>query len=255
MRASLTDQTARDTRAFAFVLENNISNVSEDIDTVIKVLRASGEPAADWRSVLRNYAASGGAATVSIIGADGILVASSAAPNSDVRLDLSDRDYFRVHQRTSEDRLYVSAPLTSRVTGKRVVQFTRPLRDRDGRFAGVIVASLDTERFARDYAGANLDLGGDFAVLGEDGAVRLGTGALGDLAGATLSIRAVDAAKGTDFVSFAAGGGRAAGTGVIRTAKGSPLRILVAAPNVEADPKLVWWARGTTAGALLLSLG
>ncbi len=257
-RASLADQSERDSRAFVVVLENNFSNVSEDIDTVIKMLRqaaSEGKPSVDWRSVLQNYASNGGSATVSVIGADGILIASSAAPNSDVRVDLSDRDYFRIHQRTSDDRLYVSAPLTSRVTGKRVVQFTRPLRDRDGRFAGVIAASLDAERFASDYAGARLDLGGDFAVLGEDGAVRLATGALDDLAGATLSIRAVDPAEGADFVSFSAGGGRAAGTGVIRAVKGAPLRVLVAAPNVEADPKLIWWARGTTTGAILLSLG
>lgn len=58
------------------------------------------------------------------------------------RVDLSDREHFRVH-RDGRREPFVSAPLVGRATGQWSIQFTWPLLDGDGRFDGVVVVSVD----------------------------------------------------------------------------------------------------------------
>ena len=76
--------------------------------------------------------------------------------------------------------MFISKPVLGRVSGKWSVQFTRRIVDAEGKFAGVLVVSLDPTLFARDYADLKFEQGGGFALIGEDGYVRLGTGVFGD---------------------------------------------------------------------------
>ncbi len=98
----------------------------------------------------------------------------------EAKIDLSDREHFRAHLQSDEDRLFISQPVLGRVSGKWSVQFTRGITDAEGKFAGVLVVSLDPTLFARDYADLKFEQGGGFALIGEDGYVRLGTGVFGD---------------------------------------------------------------------------
>ncbi|WP_232346277.1 bifunctional diguanylate cyclase/phosphodiesterase [Cupriavidus sp. USMAA2-4] len=84
---------------------------------------------------------------VSVIDRQGLLLYSSMAPVTD-RVDLSDREHFRVHRDAGgRDELHISDPVKGKVSGKWSIQFTRPIL-RDGAFDGVIVVSVSPEQFA-----------------------------------------------------------------------------------------------------------
>ena len=98
---------------------------------------------------------------VAVIDGKGMLVFSSI--DSQVKpVDLSDREHFRVHSEDHTDKLFISKPLLGRISQRWSIQFTRPLRDERGAFAGVIVLSVAPDYFARFYD--NIDLGGDSSI-------------------------------------------------------------------------------------------
>src|SRR5262249_20989128 len=113
------------------------------------------------------------------------------------RLDLSDREHFRVHVGATEDKLFVSKPILGKVTGKWTLQLTRPIIAADGTFAGVIVASVDPTQFSRFYDAIDVGRNGDIVLFGQDGVVRSRKGLDGDGAGQSIA--------GSEFFQVAAG--------------------------------------------------
>ncbi|MCB4820365.1 ATP-binding protein [Roseicella aerolata] len=109
---------------------------------------------------------------LALIGADGRVAWSSVEGWQPV--DLSDRAHFRAHLPLPDgspppDRLFVSEPLIGRVSNLPTLQFSRAVREADGRFAGVIVVSLDPldlSRLLRELLAG--DRGGA-AVIRQDG--------------------------------------------------------------------------------------
>src|SRR5256885_4371197 len=96
---------------------------------------------------------------VAVIGADGWL-AFSDPPGAKERIFLGDREHFKAHRGRGPDRLYISDPLRDRVSGKPAIQFTRPILDGKGRFAGVLVLSVSPQALIRVYEGLNFGANG-----------------------------------------------------------------------------------------------
>ena len=87
------------------------------------------------------------------------------------RIDLSDREHFRVHLDPETDALYISKPVIGRITRRCSVQFTRKMLDSDGNFAGVGVNSVSCDDLSRFYQ--TVDIGDGFVMLaGLDGVIR-----------------------------------------------------------------------------------
>ena len=63
------------------------------------------------------------------------------------QLYLGDREHFKVHAESQEDRLFISQPMLGHATRTWSIQFTRPIR-REGRFDGVVVLSVNPEYIA-----------------------------------------------------------------------------------------------------------
>jgi methyl-accepting chemotaxis protein len=110
-----------------------------------------------------------------IIGPDGYLKASTAEYTG-APLDLSDREHFRAHVKAKSDELYISRPVTGRASGKLSLQLTRKLRQPDGSFGGVIVASIDPGFVEQFYHSINLGPQDDITLRGLDGAIRASHG-------------------------------------------------------------------------------
>lgn len=106
---------------------------------------------------------------VSIIGPDGY-VSHSTQPFQ--RVDLRDREHFRVHTQSARDQLFVSKPVLGRVSQRWSSQLTRRITLADGRFGGVVVLSLSPEYLTRFYADVDLGPRGAIALVGQDGVVR-----------------------------------------------------------------------------------
>ncbi|MEE2977343.1 MAG: EAL domain-containing protein [Pseudomonadota bacterium] len=84
---------------------------------------------------------------VAVIDENGMLLYSSIGPVTD-RLDLSQREHFRVHKESGgRDVLFISDPVQGKVSKKWSIQFTRPIL-KAGQFAGVVVVSVSPEQFA-----------------------------------------------------------------------------------------------------------
>src|SRR5712664_627000 len=101
------------------------------------------------------------AVQVAVIGADGWL-AYTDLRESKQRVFLGDREHFKVHRGGGSDQLYISNPVSGRVSGKVSIQFTRPVLDRNGKFAGVLVLSVSPQALIRVYEA--LDLGSNGLV-------------------------------------------------------------------------------------------
>ncbi len=108
---------------------------------------------------------------VSAVDADGKLLFSNLAPAKE-RVDLSDREHIRVHQRSAEDRLFISQPVLGRVSGRWSIQFTRRIHAPDGSFGGVMVLSVFPDDLTRFYGPSELGQQGSIMLVGMDRVVR-----------------------------------------------------------------------------------
>ncbi|HLN22691.1 MAG TPA: ATP-binding protein [Patescibacteria group bacterium] len=91
---------------------------------------------------------------------------------NDLPTDVSDRDYF-VHQRDDAGQapLYIGAPVLGRITGQRSIHLSRAIKDRHGRFAGVIIAAVNPDHYAKFLDTVLLEEAGGSAVIRNDGLI------------------------------------------------------------------------------------
>ena len=130
------------------------------------------------------YYTSDMAIQLAFIGADGFMVSSNAASQStSQRIDLGDREHFRVHADSNKDELFISKPVLGRVTKKWTIQLTRRVFMPDGSFGGVLVASLDPGYLARFYESIDIGQHGVIALIGKDSIIRAYGGQGADMLG------------------------------------------------------------------------
>ncbi len=100
-----------------------------------------------------------------------------------IGVDLSDRAYFNRYQKQPATGFAVASPVVSRTTGGWLVSATRPLRSRDGAFAGVIVAAVVPEWFDTLWQTAGLGAGSSTTLIRRDGVLMMRTPFNADLMG------------------------------------------------------------------------
>jgi hypothetical protein len=87
--------------------------------------------------------------TLLLLDAAGRVVGDSRPGAPATGIDVSDREYFAAHLRTSESPLYIGEPVRSRIDGEWSLPVSRALRDAEGRLRGVVVASYSVAGIAR----------------------------------------------------------------------------------------------------------
>jgi signal transduction histidine kinase len=107
---------------------------------------------------------------VGIIDARGIYILANLPTSG--KLDLSDREHFKVHVASDTGTLFISKPVLGRASGKWSIQLTRRMNGPNGEFAGVVVISIDPGYFTRFYNELNLGAQGMAALYGLDGVAR-----------------------------------------------------------------------------------
>jgi two-component system NtrC family sensor kinase len=104
-----------------------------------------------------------------LVGADGQpLVSGTVYPMP--RIDLSDRDYFRVHRDRTTDGIYISDVLEARAAETRFFAISRR-REIGSRFAGVTIVSIAPEYFTNYYAQLPRNEHNTAALVRDDGTV------------------------------------------------------------------------------------
>lgn len=88
------------------------------------------------------------------------------------KIDLSDREHFKIHQQGYPYPLFISKPVLGRASGKWSFQITRKLEKPDGSFNGVAVASFNPVQFLEQFQRAGLNSSSLVGLVGMDGYAR-----------------------------------------------------------------------------------
>jgi hypothetical protein len=177
---------------FAMVFEENVLRSIGEIDKSLLYLRRiieTRQDTTDFHKIVNSTdLLSEIVVQVAIIDANGIMRASNAGPQPAPAVDLSDREHFRVHLDSAEDRLFISKPVIGRVSRQWSVQLTRRFSDSEGRFAGVVVTSLNPAHLTDFYNRIDFGSSASIALIGKDGLVRSAAAAAGLNRGRTSAI-------------------------------------------------------------------
>lgn len=103
--------------------------------------------------------------TWSIVDAKGDMLLADGKLNP---ANVSGREYFKLAAEGKQSGLIMSRPLASMLDGVSLIVFARPFRRPDGRFAGMVVAPVEQEFFARKIESFSLRSHGLITLRGED---------------------------------------------------------------------------------------
>ena len=164
-QAELAQQVASYTRSYAIRMRRSIS----DTDRLLLLLRrdwaASGQRTSLGGMLEAGIFSSQDIAAVGVFDRTGVVV-TSTNPVAEGRY-FGDKPFFIEQQRATADRLYVSRPLDGPLSNREVVAFARRVLSPEGRFDGIVLASMLPTFFTQHYSGL---------VLHEYGYVGLATG-------------------------------------------------------------------------------
>ena len=176
-------EAERTNRNFAMVFEENVLRSIGEIDKSLLYLRRiieTRQDTTDFHTIVSSAdLLSEIIVQVAVIDAKGIMRASNAGPQPAPAVDLSDREHFRVHLNSAEDRLFISTPVVGRVSRQWSVQFTRRFLNREGKFGGVVVTSLNPAHLTDFYNRIDFGSSTSIALIGQDGLVRSAGGSSG----------------------------------------------------------------------------
>lgn len=102
--------------------------------------------------------------------AQGKWIASSRA-NLPANMDNSDRAYFRHHREVDDALSWLGPPVRSRSDDSWIITVSRRFNDAQGRFAGVVLASIRADYFADFYRGYEVGREGAVALVNDAGIV------------------------------------------------------------------------------------
>jgi diguanylate cyclase (GGDEF)-like protein len=169
--------------SFSMVFEENVIRSIDELDTTLLYFRGEIEgagPSPDYNKILHKIdIPSDIVVQVGIIDAKGMMRASTAGPQPAPVLDLHDRDHFQAQLHATGDHLFLSRPVVGRASGEWSIQLSRRITY-DGKFGGVVVASLNPEHFTKFYSRIDLPFSESIALIGEDGIVRAAGGVARD---------------------------------------------------------------------------
>ncbi len=152
----------------ALTYESQIVRALREIDQTLKIVKSAND-IWDAKDVLPELKARGLLPPtlvfeVSIVDSKGDVVASTG---SSVSANVAERDFFQ-SQRQNEV-FSISREQLDIDTGGSSLTFSRRRNTRDGKFAGIVMLSVDTAYFVSGYEDTNLGEKGMLGLLGEDG--------------------------------------------------------------------------------------
>jgi len=172
---------------YALLFQENVLRSLGEIDKTLLYLRRRVEALKDTTDYQRIVESadvhSDIIVQVAIADSKGIARASNAVKELAKPIDISDREHFKFQVNNTSDTLFISKPVVGRASSKWSVQLTRRFLNKDGTFAGVVIASMDPAYFTSFYDQVKLGADTSVAMIGSDGAVRSeGGGAIAQLA-------------------------------------------------------------------------
>ncbi len=156
------------------------------------------------------------------------------------RIDLSDREHFRVHRDNPNVGLFIGKPVLGRVSKQMTIQVTRRLQAADGSFGGVLVFSLKPDDLTSLHRHVDLGETGNVTVVGLDSVIRARfTSRDSEAVGIGSSLAAGNSFKDAAFASAGSHTSASVIDGVVRLfswrrVSGYPLIVIVGLGKAEA---------------------
>ena len=96
---------------------------------------------------------------------EGLVILGNGVTNA---VSVADRDYFIYHRDNADDKLRISKPFVGRVAKHYILVFSRRYNEPDGRFAGVIFATISLDYFNKLLSQFDLGLDGTVVLRDSD---------------------------------------------------------------------------------------
>jgi diguanylate cyclase (GGDEF)-like protein/PAS domain S-box-containing protein len=179
-RAATERAAVQNSDNLARAFEEHLSRSLRELDRSLKIMRARWVRNPDdtefWNWLRGSELFDDQTVQIAVIDSQGLLRVSSVGGLTSNKLDLSDREHFKVHRDSTEDKLFISKPVVGRLSGRWSIQLTRRIENSDGSFGGVVVVSLDPAYLARFYNSVDVPNDGYIGVIGADGIIRAASG-------------------------------------------------------------------------------
>jgi signal transduction histidine kinase/DNA-binding response OmpR family regulator len=277
MSTTLAAHAEQTIRAADLVLQSIVTPLSEaGIETDADLWRAVDTPAI--HAAIRDKMAGVPQVDVaSIVDRHGDIINFSRyyppfAPDTPgVRVNLADRDYFKVMMAAPHDGPYISLPVRNRVTGQWTFYLARQIRDRAGRPLGLAITGIKSGFFEEFFKAVNIGAGSAISLFRADGILLARDPWPADLIGTSFAdqpgFRALQRSGATSGVLLTdarrlAGGGNEMRLLAPRRLPGLPLvsNVTISADVILHNWHETAWLVGTLATALAavvlaLSLG
>jgi diguanylate cyclase (GGDEF)-like protein len=193
--------------------------------------------------------------SIRILNAKGEVVADSEGVTS-TDSNFAERDYFEIHRQSVDTGLYISGPFKDRLArGADSVALSRKLSDRDGAFAGVVVAVLPLTYFRELFQRLDIGRRGVISLISTDGTVLVRQPALRPSGDAGLRVdrspnfqRILDEKSGFFAAPFATDGVNR--LRAFRQIEDLPL--IVAVSPAVGDIYAEWWHRALWSATITL---
>ena len=191
-RAAAEQSAAVSSREMADTYEAQVVRALREIDQTLKLVKYAYESTGKC-SILHDLK------TKTLLPPDLLFAVSIADEKGDVvastrpsgMKNVADQEYFKTPRRV--DGLCVSRPWKSPVSAEWKLQFSRRLNAPDGKFAGVVMVTVDSAYFVSIYEPVKLGEHGVLGILGTDGVFRarrsgetVSAGDMGDYAAAVV---------------------------------------------------------------------
>lgn len=109
---------------------------------------------------------------VSVLDRDGNVIATATDAAPQARINIADREHFRVHRDRNSDELFIGKPVISKSTNTMMVPVTHRINTPEGQFDGVVSVQFDPTRFTAFYGAATIRERDVFSLVGLDGITR-----------------------------------------------------------------------------------
>ncbi|WP_159839058.1 sensor domain-containing diguanylate cyclase [Burkholderia sp. 8Y] len=169
------------------------------------------------------------------------------------RGSFADRDYFRVHNRSQNVGLYVSAPFRSRIReGVLSIALSRRLTDERGDFAGVALIAIDVKYFHQMLSKLSVGPHGSAFVIESDGALLARNPALAISAAPKISSNTFAQMLAADRGSYEAVSPVDGVTRLFTFSHVPRSNLIVSVAPALQDITAEWRQRSTIVGALVI---
>ncbi|MGB8737271.1 MAG: HWE histidine kinase domain-containing protein [Rhodomicrobium sp.] len=152
--------------------EGHLESLGIAVEYVKRQVETEGAaaPLAELKAEISSYLP--GVANIAVIGPDGSLRATSGEVTS-APLNFSHFDFFRIGK-DGPSGFRFSNPITGLLPNRMAIPATQRLENKDGKFAGVVLFSIDPARATAMYRRVNLGNSGSILLISSDGIVLFG---------------------------------------------------------------------------------